>query len=439
VHRNLAELARLCDGEVEGPGAIDVKGYSVDSRSINSGDLFIPLVAERDGHDFVKDAFKAGAVAHLQSNGISHGPSIRVEDTLKALQVLAQRTTEILPTTVVGVTGSVGKTTTKDMLRSCLEVQYQTWASQSSFNNEIGVPLTILRAPGITEFLVLEMGARGEGQISSLCEIASPLIGVVTQVGLAHSEFFGGLEGIIRAKSELIESLPSDGLAVLNGDDENVRNMQARTSANVLLFGSSGGDVVAEEVFLGEDLCPRFVIRSEWGSSEVALATPGLHNVNNALAAATVSLYCNVPLVQVVASLEMVQISPLRMEISETKAGVLLINDAYNANPLSMSAALETLASSSRTNLIAVLGLMAELGPEAEQSHCEIGNKAEQMNISVISVGVPEYGGKLVENLTEAVSLIQEMMPFGNDTAILLKGSRIAGLERIANELFSEQ
>jgi len=439
VHRSLAEVARLCDGGIEGPDSIEVKGYSVDSRTVNSGELFIPLIAERDGHDFVEDAFKAGAVAHLQSNGISHGPSIRVKDTLKALQVLAQRTTEMLATTVVGITGSVGKTTTKDMLRSCLEVQYQTWASESSFNNEIGVPLTILRAPEKTEFLVLEMGARGEGQITSLCEMASPLIGVVTQVGIAHSEFFDGLEGVIRAKSELIESLPSNGLAVLNSDDENIRNMQTKTSAKVLLFGSSGGDVIAEKVSLGEDLRPRFVIRSDWGSSEVTLATPGLHNINNALAAATVSLYCNVPLVQVVASLEMVKISPLRMEISETKAGVLLINDAYNANPLSMSAALETLGSSNRTNLIAVLGLMAELGPESEQSHYEIGNKATQMNVSVISVGVSEYGGELVGNVAEAISLIQEMMPFDHDTAILLKGSRIAGLEQIADELFSDR
>jgi UDP-N-acetylmuramoyl-tripeptide--D-alanyl-D-alanine ligase len=397
------------------------------------------LIAERDGHNFVDAAVKAGAVAHLQSNGISHGPAIRVEDTLKALQLLAKRTTEMLTTTVVGITGSVGKTTTKDMLRACLDVQYQTWASEGSFNNEIGVPLTILGAPAKTEFLVLEMGARGEGQITSLCELASPQIGVVTQVGLAHSEFFDGLEGIIRAKGELVESLPANGVAVLNADDENVRNMQTITSAAVLLFGVNGGDVVAENISLGEDLRPRFTIRSDWGNSEVILSTPGVHNVNNALAAAAVSLYCNVPLVQVVASLEMVKISPLRMEISETKDGVLLINDTYNANPLSMSAALESLASSGRTNLIAVLGVMAELGFNTEESHFEIGNKAAQMNISVISVGVSEYGGKLVGNATEVMALIREMMPFDNDTAILLKGSRIAGLERIVDELFPER
>ena len=305
-----------------------VTGYSTDSRTTEKGDLFIPLIAERDGHDFIEDALSSGAIGHLYSHGRAQKNGIKVTSTIEALHILASEAFRQLDPVGIGITGSVGKTTTKDMIRRCLTPSFKVWASERSFNNEIGVPLTILSSPSETEYLILEMGARGIGHIQKLCQIANPKVGVVTCIGNAHSEFFGGLANTINAKGELVESLQEDALAVLNFDDLNVRALSSRTSAEILLYGMEGGDVIAENIMVNPDLKASFDLRSPWGSSKIQLNVPGKHNVTNALAAAAVAMHAGAPISTVASGLESVEISPLRMETFTTPSGILIINDA---------------------------------------------------------------------------------------------------------------
>ena len=410
-------------------------GYSTDSRTTEKGDLFIPLIAERDGHDFIEDALSSGAIGHLYSHGRAQKNGIKVTSTIEALHILASEAFRQLDPVGIGITGSVGKTTTKDMIRGCLNLSFKVWASERSFNNEIGVPLTILSSPLETEYLILEMGARGIGHIQKLCQIANPKVGVVTCIGNAHSEFFGGLANTINAKGELVESLQEDALAVLNFDDLNVRALGSRTSAEILLYGVEGGDVVAENITVNPDLKASFDMRSPWGSSKIQLNVPGKHNITNALAAVAVAMHAGAPISSVVSGLESVEISPLRMETFTTPSGILIINDAYNANPLSMKAALSSLVATGRRNLVAVLGVMAELGDDHVSSHEEIGQIAKSNDVDVISLNVKEYGGQLVSTIDEAYQMIKDKIQDPQNTALLLKGSRVVALENLAQKL----
>ena len=403
-----------------------VTGYSTDSRTTEKGDLFIPLIAERDGHDFIEDALSSGAIGHLYSHGTAQKNGIKVTSTIEALHILASEAFRQLDPVGIGITGSVGKTTTKDMIRRCLTPSFKVWASERSFNNEIGVPLTILSSPLETEYLILE--------IQKLCQIANPKVGVVTCIGNAHSEFFGGLANTINAKGELVESLQEDALAVLNFDDLNVRALGSRTSAEILLYGMEGGDVVAENITVNPDLKASFDMRSPWGSSKIQLNVPGKHNVTNALAAAAVAMHAGAPISTVASGLESVEISPLRMETFTTPSGILIINDAYNANPLSMKAALSSLVATSRKNLVAVLGVMAELGDDHVSSHEEIGQIAKSNDVDVISLNVKEYGGQLVSTIDDAYRAIKDKIQDPQNTALLLKGSRVVALENLAQK-----
>jgi len=435
VDIDISELSRMCNGQWDNKDFVTVTGYSIDSRTINPGDLFIPLIADRDGHEFISSAMEAGAAAHLFSHGERFGPAIKVADTSEALKRLGREALKKLSATTLGITGSVGKTTTKDMARSCYATLHKTWASDRSYNNEIGLPLTILAAPDDSKFLILEMGARGIGHIRELCEISRPQIGIITRIGLAHSEYFGDIKKIIRAKGELVESLDSGGLAVLNHDDQNVKNLKERTSADVIFYGTEGGDVVGGNIVLDHELKPSFEIESPWGNSHVRLNISGEHNVANALAAASAALYSNVPLEEVVNGLETVEVSPLRMETFLSSSGALVINDSYNANPMSMKAALETLVSSGRENLFAVLGVMAELGEESAARHKDIGEFAELCNVEVISIGVQEYEGAVVASIDEAINLLKNQFFLDETAAVLIKGSRVVGLEGVADSL----
>lgn len=411
-----------------------VTGYSTDSRITEKGDLFIPLIAERDGHDFIDQAISSGAIGHLYSHGTAQKNGIKVTSTLEALHTLAGEAIRQLDSVGIGITGSVGKTTTKDMIRECLNSSFKVWASERSFNNEIGVPLTILSSPSETEYLILEMGARGIGHIQKLCQIANPKVGVVTCIGNAHSEFFGGLANTINAKGELVESLQEDALAVLNFDDLNVRELSSRTSAEILLYGMEGGDVVAENIMVNSDLKASFDMRSPWGSSKIQLNVPGKHNITNALAAAAVAMHAGAPISSVVSGLESVEISPLRMETFATPSGILIINDSYNANPLSMKAALSSLVATGRRNLVAVLGVMAELGDDHVSSHEEIGEMAKSHDVDVISLNVKEYGGQLVSSIDDAYWAATDKIQDPQNTALLLKGSRVVALENLAQK-----
>jgi UDP-N-acetylmuramoyl-tripeptide--D-alanyl-D-alanine ligase len=312
----LAEIAAATGGTLKGDDRV-VDGVSIDSRGLDPGSLFVPIVSARDGHDFIADARARGAVAHLASRAIGPEPHILVHDTTEALQRLARAARRDRDPAVVGITGSVGKTTTKDLLHAALSRCRRTHASTRSFNNELGVPITLLNAPDDTEVIVTEMGARGIGHIAFLCSIAEPSVGVVLAVGAAHTELLGDLDGVARAKGELVESLAPSGHAVLNVDDPRVLAMAGRTAASVVTYGSTG-DVRARDLSVDEGLRPRFVVDSPWGSAQVQLSSAGLHTVGNALAAITAAMTVGGELEAVVAGLADAEVSPWRMEVGRS-------------------------------------------------------------------------------------------------------------------------
>ena len=354
-----SELARATHGALRGDD-VEVDGASIDSRSIAPGQLFVPIVAERDGHDFVATALEAGAPAYLASHPV-HGidpPVVEVADTAAALMDVGRAARARIPGRVIGVTGSVGKTSTKDMLAGILRTTYRTAASERSFNNELGLPLTLAGAPDDAEAAVLEMGARGVGHIALLCSIASPTVGVVTRVDGVHLEMFGSLEAVAQAKGELVEALPVDGLAVLYADQEATVAMRSRTQADVLTFGrGADADVSASDIALDAQLRASFELHTPWGTTDVRLAARGEHQLMNALAAAAAAGGVGVPLDAIAAGLAGAAVSGLRMELDRSPDGVIVLNDAYNANPTSMNAGLDALLAIAAQHATAQQGL----------------------------------------------------------------------------------
>lgn len=424
------EVAAATGGQLEGPD-VDVEGVAIDTRADVAGRLFVPIVADRDGHDFVVDAIEAGAAAYLTARPHEGGTAVVVEDTLSALGAVGSLARARLPERVVGVTGSVGKTSVKDLLAAALGDTFVTVASEKSFNNELGVPLTLANAPETTEAAVVEMGARGIGHIRLLCELARPTIGIVTAVGHVHTELFGTVDDVARGKGELVETLPPSGTAVLNAEDERVLAMATRTQASVLTYGV-GGDVTAVDIVLDAELRASFRLRSPWGEEAVRLAVRGHHQVSNALAAAAGALAAGAPLAAVAEGLGRAELSPWRMDLRRTPSGAVLINDAYNANPISMAAALRSLAHVDARRRIAVLGTMAELGDVAEVEHRRVAELAAALGIRVIALDEPRYGGEQVTDVDAAAEVLADL---GEGDAVLVKGSRVAGLERLAETL----
>lgn len=435
----LTELARAVRGELVvpdgAPRTTQVHGLATDSRQVVQGQLFAALRAERDGHEFVGAAVRSGAAAVLvervEQDDVA---SIVVDDVGAALPALASMARDRLPGRVVGVTGSVGKTTTKDQLASVLARRFVTAASERSFNNELGVPLTLCNAPDDVEAVVVEMGARGSGHIAFLCGMARPTVGVVTTVQAVHTEMMGGLEAIARTKGELIESLPDDGLAVLNASVPLVAAMASRTSARVLSFGD-GGEVHALDVGVDDELRARFSLRSPWGSVDVRLGARGVHNVDNALAAAAVGLWLGVSLDDVAAGLEASEMSPWRMDLRTAPSGALVLNDAYNASPASVTAALQSLVALPAQRHVAVLGLMGELGENAPEHHRRIRSLADELGVELIVVDTDLYGVEPVDGIEGALSALEGL---GDGDAVLVKASRVVGLERVAAGLLED-
>ena len=426
-----ADVATATGGRLVGQNA-HLSGVSFDSRSLRAGQLFVPIVAERDGHEFIADAVARGAGAYLTAREPQgRRTAIVVDDTLSALMKLGawgrERLSGQLEGRVVGVTGSVGKTTTKDMIAAVLAARFRVTSSERSLNNDQGVPVTILNAEDDTEALVLEMGMRGFGEIARLCGIGHPLVGVVTAVGHAHTERVGGLDGVAKAKGELIEAIPREGSAILNADDERVLAMSSRTAARVISYGeSSGAHVRAVNIVADGQGRHSFDVDSSWGSVRVKLSIPGRHMVSNALAALAVGAACEVPMADAAEALAHVQFSPMRMQERRTKAGALLLDDCYNANPTSMLAALKTLATVEADRRVAVLGEMAELA-DAREHHSAIGAEALRLGIEVLAVGTAAYGvdPSTIDQVVEFVSSLDDR------SAILVKGSRVAALERV--------
>jgi UDP-N-acetylmuramoyl-tripeptide--D-alanyl-D-alanine ligase len=443
------EIARAVDGTVRGDGHggdVEVHRVTIDSREVVGGELFVPIVADRDGHEFIQDAVAAGAVAYLTSAGrpadmAAAATSILVDDTGRALLELGRYARTRLDRAsaggsvgrVVGITGSVGKTTVKDLTAAAVATQLTVQASPRSFNNELGVPITLANSADAVDAVVIEMGARGRGHIAELCAIARPTIGVVTTVALAHAEMFGTIEEVAAAKGELVEALPSNGTAVLNEDHPLVAAMASRTSARVLSFGvvGAGADVTASGVVLDDELRPSFRLQTPWGGADVRLQVRGAHQVMNALAAAAGALACGVLPEDVADGLACATSSPWRMDLQRASTGALVLNDAYNANPTSMEAALRALAALPALRRIAVLGVMAELGSSGPKEHGRIADLADELEIDLIAVGTSDYGiaATAVEDVDAALEDV------GEGDAVLVKGSRVAGLERLAAKL----
>jgi UDP-N-acetylmuramoyl-tripeptide--D-alanyl-D-alanine ligase len=429
VRIRASEAAAGIGGRLIGPD-VEFDGASFDSRTTAAGQLFVPIVAERDGHEFIGAARDRGAIAHLTSEPDAYrrdGTAIEVADTAQALLALAAWARRRLDARVVGVTGSVGKTSAKDLMAAACGAGRRTTANERSFNNEQGLPVTILDAPDDTEVLILEMGMRGFGHISRLCEIARPDIGVVTVVGHAHTELVGGIDGVARAKGELVEALPASGTAVLNADDEPVLAMRSRTRADVITFGEAG-DVRVSAVELDALARARFRLDTPWGSGTAQLAVPGVHMVVNAAAAIAVAGVVGVDLEAALAALATATVSGMRMEVITAPSGATIVNDAYNANPTSMHAALAALAAMDADRRVAVLGLMGEID-DPGPAHREVARRAAELGLDVVVVGTDLYGIEPSDDPVGALGAV------GPGDVVLVKASRSAGLERVVAEL----
>ncbi len=433
----LDDLAKVVGGELVGVSVV-VVGLSSDSRLIGDGGLFVALQAERDGHDFVGAARSNGASAYLGTRRVDDGPAVLVTDANSALVTIGRMARERLKASaadrVIGITGSVGKTSVKDLTAAALRTHYPlVAASERSFNNEIGLPLTLANAPDGAQAVVVEMGMRGFGQIAALCEIARPNIGVITNIGVAHGEFVGGPDGIAKAKSELVEALPHNGFAIVPAGDTYIGYLRQRTKAAVVTFGAMQGDVRVSDVRLDEDLRPTFLLDSPWGSAEVTLAMSGAHMAINAAAAVATVGVAGVPFDAAVHGVSTASLSPWRMEVRRSPDGALIINDAYNANPVSMAAALHSLAAAPATRRVAIVGLMAELGGDPAQAHLEIAALATSLDIELIVVGCDWYGVAPKSNPLEALGTLDA------NAAVLVKASRSVGLEKIAAQLLDPE
>ncbi|MBF4160417.1 UDP-N-acetylmuramoyl-tripeptide--D-alanyl-D-alanine ligase [Nocardioides acrostichi] len=453
---SLARIAEIVGGEVVGPpGSDDVVVDApavIDGRKADPGGLFVAFVGEHtDGHDFAAQAGEAGAVAVLGSRP-TELPTVVVDDAREALQTLASfvvaRVREAGGLTVFGITGSSGKTSTKDLLGAVLAHAAPTVATHGSFNNELGMPLTALRVEQATRYLVLELGARGIGHIAELTDIVRPDVSLVLNVGQAHLGEFGSREAIAQAKGELVEALPEDGTAVLNAGDDRVMGMARRTRAQVTTFGTDGvAEVRVEELSLDRLGRPSFTLATPRGSVPVTLQLVGAHQALNAAAACAAALAVGLTPEQVAEALAAITtLSQWRMELHELPSGVIVLNDAYNANPDSMRAGLDALvtlgADGAVQRTVAVLGEMRELGPTGEAEHREVGRYALARGVDVVlAVGEAARGiadgaedaAVVVHDNDEATAWLAEHVQAGD--AVLFKASNGTRLYEVASTI----
>ena len=461
----LARVAEITGGRLHGePDAVVTGEVVIDSRRAGPGGLFAAVPGERaDGHDFAPAAVAAGAVAVLATRPVPV-PSVLVADVPAALAALARFVVDSLPAvTVAGITGSSGKTTAKDLAAQLIERLGPTIAPAGSFNNEFGHPLTVLRADSSTRYLVLELSARGPGHIAYLCGIAPPRYGVVLNVGHAHAGEFGGLDQVARAKGELVEALPAGGAAILNADDPRVLAMAARTAARVVTFGvaphapaSSHAlqpTVQAADVRLDDLGRATFTLLTPEGRATVTLRLHGAHIVPDALAAAALARELGLGPADIAAGLSAATArSRWRMEVDRRGDGVTIINDAYNANPESVRAAVAALCHLARDGrAFAVLGHMAELGGISRASHEDVGEFAARADLAGL-VAVGEEAAPLLAGARRVRSWTGEALAVPDGAAaldalanqlkpgdvVLVKASRAAHLEGMAITLREE-
>lgn len=449
----LSQAADVVGGDLVDAASADrwIDDVTIDSRLARPGSLFIPLHGERvDGHDFVAHASRRGASGYLWDHrrpAPEHPGGILVDDPADALLGLGAWVRDRVDPAVIAITGSSGKTTTKDLIAAAVGAGRSTVANPGSYNNEIGVPLTCCRLSADTEVLVAEIGSRGLGHIARLAPLIAPDVAVVTTVGASHLAMLGDLDTVARAKSELVESLDADGIAVLNADDARVAAMADVAPGRVVTYGmQANADWRGEAIELDELARPVFTVRGR----RLRLALPGEHNVGNALAALAAADAVGVDLDQAAGALEGATVSPWRMQLVRTADGLVILNDAYNANPASMTAALATLAHvTTGGRRWAVLGYMAELGPGSDEAHRQIGHSVARSGIERLLVVGSEAEGiragaaeartddnesvLTAEGPDEAIVLLRRLLR--PDDAVLVKASRSVGLERIVDAL----
>lgn len=453
-------LVEVIDGElIAGSPDVMVNGVATDSRHVEPGNAFVAFSGRNfDGHEFLDEAISFGAraivitrpdaiiapvVEYARQRDVA---IVRVAGALSAIQALAAYHRSRLFCPVIAVTGSTGKTTTKDFITSVLSHNARVVATEGTQNNELGVPLTLLRAGTDTDVIVVEMGMRGEGQIAQLASIAQPTVGLITNIGTSHIELLGSQDAIARAKAELAQAVDEDGTVLLNGDDAYTDRIAADVTATVIRYGlGDGNEVRAENIELDAESRPTFDLVTDVLRRTISLQVPGRHNVYNALAAAAVGLHLGMDAEEIVTGLQEATAGEMRMQSFVSASGVHVINDAYNANPTSMRAAIETLSGiSSARRRIAVLGDMAELGSLTELAHFRIGEEIARLEIEfLVTVGkrakriadgaqAEGMDGSRVRpcfTLEEASEVLDDLLEPGD--AVLVKASRVMGLERI--------
>lgn len=432
-----SQVARITSGNLIGADCV-AQGIAFDSRVLVHGQAFVAIQGDADGHEYLEAAHRAGAPFAIvqQGRAVDFMPCVEVHDTMHALATLATELVTTLPAftagRIVGITGSSGKTSTKDLVAAVLSAGFShSHAPVGSFNNDIGVPITILTAPDDCDALVLEMGMRGFGEIERLCNIAQPSIGVLTNIGDAHGERVGGREGIARAKFELLDSLPEHGVAVLNIDNDEIVKRLSNVYSSISTYGASlGADIrwSVQSADLDGRCTALFTHDGETSSGVVPF--PGEHMVSNAAAAVSVGIACGMTLQTCVAALGQASSQPGRMMWRTSASGVRILDDSYNANTLSMMAALHVI-SHSQGHRIAVLGAMSEIS-DAEASHQLVADIASELGVVVLACETDLYGvpSMSVDQIVEQVKVQQA-------SAVLVKGSRVSATDRVVDALLT--
>lgn len=456
----LAEVTQAVDGALIA-GDLDsaITGVSIDTRTLQAGDLFFALKGEQsDGHEFIGGALEAGAGGLVVSDESAvpadlDKPVVKVQDVLWSLGDLAAYYRSKFDVRVIGITGSVGKTTTKEMLSAILERRWQVLKNEMNYNNEIGVPLTLFQLDAGHEIVVLEMAMRGLGEIRRLTRIAKPEIGIITNVGISHIERLGSQGAIADAKSELLQELPPDGLAVLNAEDGYFSVMKDRFGGRVISFGScKDADVIGARIRQSREGRCECVIMKQGDAIDVSMPVVGYYNVYNALAAAAAAIGMGLDMFTIKDGLENFTQPSMRMELTKSRQGFTVLNDAYNASPASVFAALKTLqALAGYDRKIVILGDMLELGDYAPKAHRDIGSAIARSGVSKLVV-VGDLAADIVEGAKSAGYAESDIQWYPDSAsaaialrsqvkdgdAVLVKGSRAMKMEEIVRTLLSE-
>jgi UDP-N-acetylmuramoyl-tripeptide--D-alanyl-D-alanine ligase len=452
IRMDMRAVAEITGGFLMQNGAsVEFQGISTDSRTVQPGDLFIPLRGDKfDGHDYLTQAIQRGAAACLSEEMIGGllVPVVKVADTLKALGDLAAAVRRQFPGPVVGITGTSGKTTCKEMLAAILEHVGPGLKSAGNFNNLIGVPLTLFGLRAEHRWAVVEMGMSARGEIARLAEIAAPNIGLITNVGAGHLENFEGISGVARAKGELFISLPAEGVALINADDPEVRMLPVANGVRKVLFGRSSDAAIRASDIAAHNASVSFDLTVEETVQRVTLPLPGRHNVANALGAAAAAAVLGVGLKNIAAGLGAFKPCPGRMELLELPGDIVVLEDSYNANPLSVHAALDALYDlGSHGRRIAVLADMLELGPSSPELHHQIGTLAaeradwlftygtlaKEIARGATDAGLPSKQVFVANSHDQLAARLLEVLQAGD--RVLIKGSRGMRMEKVTAAL----